>query len=70
MARLAMAEVLAVVVQQPAAAKVEAAQLPRLPVVGPRSLLALVPAVKAPPLLVALPRTASATSTGFPRSTA
>ena len=70
MARLAMAVVLAVVAQQPVAAQVTAAQVPQLPAVGPRSLLALVPAVKAVPLLVALPRAEPATSTGCPRSTA
>lgn len=70
MARLAMAVVLAVVVQQPGAAKVAAAQVPQLPAAGPRSLLALVPVVKAAPLLVALPRAAPATSIGCPRSTA
>ncbi|MBR7942351.1 hypothetical protein [Burkholderia cenocepacia] len=70
MARLAMAVVLAVVVQQPGAAKVAALQVQQLPVGDPRSLLALVPVVKAAPLLVALPRAAPATSTGCPRSTA
>ncbi|EML1595544.1 hypothetical protein RVY52_000237 [Burkholderia cenocepacia] len=70
MARLAMAVVLAVVVQQSVAAKAAGAQVPQLPVVGPRSLLALVPVVKAAPLLVALPRAAPATSIGCPRSTA
>ncbi|MDN7729228.1 hypothetical protein QZM48_04300 [Burkholderia orbicola] len=70
MARLAMAVVLAVVVQQAAAVKVAAAQVPQLPAAGPRSLLAPVLVVKVAPLLVALPRAAQATSTGCPRSTA
>ncbi|QND94365.1 hypothetical protein SY91_01764 [Burkholderia cenocepacia] len=72
MARLAMAVVLAVVVQQSVAVAVTVAeaQVPQLPAAGPRSLLALVPVVKAAPLLVALPRAAPATSIGCPRSTA
>ncbi|UVE55299.1 hypothetical protein [Burkholderia sp. EMB26] len=72
MARLAMAVVLAVVVQQPVAVKVAAAQVPRLPAVGPHSLPVppLVPAVKAALPLVGLPLAVPATSTGCPRSTA